>query len=88
MRPGRGTEPVPRAEPPEPPQGAGGERLDDDQLRRLAALVAVNEAPEPNDLPPRQHSRLVALVRQVRRDRLIDLIARCIALELKRGGGP
>jgi hypothetical protein len=60
----------------------------EDQLRRLAALVAVGDAPEPDDLTPRQHARLVGLVRQLRRDRLMDLIARCVALELKRGGGP
>ena len=87
MNLGRRTEPVPRTNPPAPPHGESGEDLDD-QLRRLAALVAVGEAPEPHDLPAPQHARLVALVREMRRDRMTDLIARCVALELKRGGGP
>ena len=82
--PGRTTRAAPdrRAEPHADP-------LTDDQLERLARLVAVGEAPEPPDLPPAQRERLVAAVRRIRTGRLMDLIARCVALELMRdGGGP
>jgi hypothetical protein len=62
--------------------------LAEEQLDRLARLIAVDEAPEPEALPPHQRQLLVATVRRIRTDRLMDLIARCVALELKRGGGP
>src|SRR5688572_26264667 len=81
MTSGRGTRPIPRADPPTPPQAVEGEGLDDDQLRRLAVLVAVGEAPEPEDLATPQHARLAGLVRELRRDRLMNLIARCVAVE-------
>jgi hypothetical protein len=55
-------------------------------LRRLAALVAVGEAPLPHDVPPDERKAILAEAGRLRRDRLIRFIARAIALDIEGAG--
>lgn len=57
-----------------------------EMLRRLAALVALGEAPLPQDLPPDELGAVLAEVGRLRRDRLIRFIARAIASDLEGAG--
>ncbi len=67
----------PRSEPQSP-----------EQLVRLANLVASGEVPLPADLHPDQLEHLAREVRQQRRRRLVQFIARTIALDIHRSGEP
>lgn len=53
-----------------------------ERLRRWAALVAVGEAPLPEDLKPAEIEIVLAEVARLRRQRLVRLIARAIALDI------
>jgi hypothetical protein len=55
-----------------------------ERLRRLAALVAVGETPLPADLEPAELSIVLAEVARLRRDRLVRLVARAIAWDLRQ----
>lgn len=57
-----------------------------EMLRRLAALVAVGEAPLPQDLPPDELRTVLMEIARLRRDRLVRFIARAIASDLERAG--
>ena len=70
---------------PQPDQpGSPRSRLDDEQLRRWAAMVAAGETSMPTDLQSDQIQAFIALVRQMRRNRFVSHIARCIALDMQR----
>jgi hypothetical protein len=56
--------------------------LADDQLARLAALIATGEEPLPLHLSFAQLSSLLARVCRLRRKRLIDLFAQAIAQDI------
>ena len=69
----------------EPPSSAAFvEELSTDQLTRWADLIANGEVGFPANLPAGQLRELIAEVRQLRRNRLIDYIARAIALDIHR----
>jgi hypothetical protein len=63
-------------------------RLSDDQLGRLAELIADGRCQPPEDLPPADRRRLQVEVRLRLRARLVRLIARAIAHHLRRDAGP
>jgi hypothetical protein len=56
--------------------------LADDQVNRWAELIAGGRDRFPPDLPPSDRDRLLTEVRRRRRDRLVQHIARAIALDL------
>ena len=58
-----------------------------EQARRWALLVADGKDEIPADLPPADRQRLVVEVRRALRDRLMDLVAHAIALDLMRASG-
>jgi hypothetical protein len=60
---------------------------DPGQLQRWAELIADGREQFPTSLPPPDRDRLLAAVRRRRRDRLVQHIARAIALDL-RGATP
>lgn len=60
------------------------ETISSQQLARLADLVACGDLPVPVDLHPDQLENLVRAVRRRRRDRLVDHVARAIALDIAR----
>ena len=53
-----------------------------EQLVQLADLVACGELDLPVELAPDQFERLVRHVRNRRRERLVDFIARAIAMDI------
>jgi hypothetical protein len=57
-------------------------------LVRLADLIAAGQADCPGGLPDEDLERLVRLVRQRLRQRLLRYLARQIALDLHRQAGP
>ena len=59
-----------------------------ERLRRLAALTAVGEAPLPADLGPEEHWFALAEVARLRRERLVNFVARAIALDIQRRREP
>lgn len=62
-----------------------GEQTHSEKVQtRLAALIALGEAPFPEGLDPHQEEQLLAAVRALRRDQLRKLIARQIALTISR----
>jgi len=73
----------------EPPSSAPAtEELSTDQLTRWADLIANGEVGFPANLPAGQLRKLIAEVRQLRRDRLIHYIAHAIARDIHRERGP
>lgn len=56
------------------------------ELERWAQLLADGGAPWPADLPPATAERLVARVNQLRRRRLVKLIANAIANDISSTG--
>jgi hypothetical protein len=58
-----------------------------ERLRRWAALVAVGEAPLPAEFSPAELSIVLAEVARLRRQRLVRVVARAIALDLHHGDG-
>jgi hypothetical protein len=66
----------------DPPNG-----LTPEQIRRWAALVADGTSEFPGDLAPADRDRLLAETRRLLRERLVRLIARAIAIDLRRGLG-
>jgi hypothetical protein len=60
----------------------GGDCLPAPDLVRLAEHVAVGRVPFPTDLLAQEGNRLGRLVRRLRRDRLVRLIAAAIAADL------
>ena len=73
---------------PEPTQSAKAARAPAAQIERLAELVAGGEVEWPDDLPESQAAELTAAVRRCRRSRLIKLIARQIAQDIRQRVGP
>jgi hypothetical protein len=57
--------------------------LDCERLHRWAELIADGRDQFPADLPPPDRDRLLAKVRRRRHDRLVQHIARAIALDLR-----
>lgn len=57
-----------------------------EHLERLAELVADGRIELPGDLPHESLQRLVTLVREIRRHRLVTFIARCIAVDILKTG--
>ncbi|MBL9089926.1 MAG: hypothetical protein JNL96_01790 [Planctomycetaceae bacterium] len=53
-----------------------------ERLRRWAALVAVGDAPLPEELTPAELKIVLTEVARLRRERLIRLVARAIAHDL------
>jgi hypothetical protein len=62
--------------------GAG--HLTDDQIGKLAELIADGRYAYPEDLGPEDNKRLQVQVRQRLREHLLRLIARAIARHLQR----
>ena len=58
-----------------------------ERFKRLAALIAVGEAPIPSDLEPVDLSFVLAEVARLRRERLVRYVARAIALDFHRTRG-
>lgn len=58
-----------------------------EHLERIAHLVGTGELPFPTDLPTDQIERLVALVRERRRRKLVQFLARAIAKNICGGEG-
>jgi hypothetical protein len=56
---------------------------DSEQLERIAHLVAAGELPVPTDLAADQTEQLVAMVRERRRRRLVQFLARAIATSIR-----
>lgn len=67
-----------------------GERLQltPEQLARWAELVARDEAEPPPGLAQAQEEQLRQQVRRLRRARLVQFVARQIALDISRNSGP
>lgn len=61
--------------------------LNGPNLEQIAQSVATGELPLPRNFTPEQLHRLVGLVRQLRRDRLVEYIARSIASDIRRSTG-
>jgi len=59
-----------------------------EQLMRLAQLVADGELPFPGNLPLERRQRLLVEVQRHRRERLVHYIARAIAEDILREAGP
>ena len=59
----------------------------DQQLQRIAALVADGDLPLPLDLPDKQLAKLVREVQERRRRRLVQFVARAIAMDIVSGNG-
>ncbi len=57
-----------------------------EHLDRLAALVADGRIELPSDLPRESMQRLITLVRERHRHRLVMYIARCIAVDILKTG--
>lgn len=55
-----------------------------DRRRHWAELVAVGAAPLPTDLPPAELQAVLKDVARLRRQRLVNLVARAIATDLDR----
>lgn len=66
---------------------ASASRLTNDQISRLAEMVTDGRCELPDDLPTTDHQRFQAEVQRRLRQRLIRLIARAIALHLRRDAG-
>lgn len=62
----------------------GGDPLPREQLERLSELVANGETPLPEGLLPGDRQSLELRVRKLRRARLVQFIARQIALDIRR----
>jgi hypothetical protein len=73
---------MPRPEP----AAASPDGLTDDQVRRLAALVADRDAEFPAGLSPADHARVAEAVRDRLARRLVHHIARALAADLRRDG--
>ena len=58
------------------------------ELRRLASLVADGEIPLPTDLPDRDLLALCRHVKKALRQRLVQYVARAIAMDIHRERGP
>jgi hypothetical protein len=79
------------AHQPQPPVAAVAaptEPLSEDQLARWADLIAAGRAEFPDGLAATQMAHLGSQVRERCRARLVHWIARTVALDLHRGGGP
>ncbi len=59
-----------------------------EQLGRVAELVANGELPFPANLPAERSQRLLVEVQQRRRRKLVKYIARMIALDIQRSREP
>jgi hypothetical protein len=57
------------------------------QLQRVADMVATGDLPVPLHLPDDQLAMLVREVRELRRQRLVQFIARAIAMHIVNGNG-
>ena len=60
--------------------------LTDEQIGRSAELIAEGGMPFPSDLATGQTQALACRVQALRRVRLVQFIARLIALDLRRDG--
>jgi hypothetical protein len=63
------------------------DRLTDDQIGRLAEMIADGRCEIPNDLRPADQKRLSQGVRRRLRERLLRHVARAIAQQFHREGG-
>lgn len=68
----------------EPPPGDGGDRLPQEQLDRLAELVATGESTMDPKLSSVDRQLLERRVRHLRRVQLVQFVARQIALDIHR----
>ena len=59
-----------------------------ERLQRLAALVAVGDMPLPADLEPAELSIVLAEVARLRRARLVSMVARAIARDIRETREP
>jgi hypothetical protein len=74
----------------EPQQSAGSDSpsgLTPEQIRRWASLVADGTSEFPGDLAPVDRDRLLVATRRLLRERLVRLVARAIAIDIRRGLG-
>jgi len=78
------TSPTVAPEAPNPESAAAPSGLTAEQLARWAELIAGGEAHFPGSLGRDQQRHLLELVRQRRRSRLVQFIARAIAQEIWR----
>jgi hypothetical protein len=62
-------------------------RLTKEQLRRWAALIAKGDTEFPEDLDEIDRDLLHGHCRVLLRNRLVHLVARAIALDIRRDGG-
>ena len=62
----------------------GPSRLTNEQIERLAEIVADGRCPFPEDVVPGDAQRLKAQVRQRLQERMVRLIARAVAAHLHR----
>lgn len=67
------------------PESAGNDARAENDLARMAEVVANGQVPFPTDLPESEAERLRLLVVCRRRKRLVTLIARAIARDIKDG---
>jgi len=58
------------------------------RLLRLAAIIATGESQIPENLAAAELSVVLAEVSRLRRQRLVQFIARAIALDIHRSPGP
>jgi hypothetical protein len=65
-----------------PPMGSVA---DFESLDRLADMIADGRLPFPTDAPAPDRDRLLALVRARLRDRLLALVARAVARDIRGG---
>lgn len=68
-------------------RGEAPKKAEDNQLERIADLVAMGELPMPEDLPDRQLEQFATMVRERRRCRLVQFFAQAIAVRLLQERG-
>jgi hypothetical protein len=72
---------------PTPDAAATPGSLTDEQVSRLADMIADGRCPLPPDLPPANAGRLLRATKSRLRDGLVRLMARAIARDLRRATG-
>jgi len=64
------------------PQSSFYEDCRNDNLRKQAALIATGQAPFPENLTLKDQAELADLIISVRRERLLQYLARSIAIDI------
>ena len=72
---------------PDPEPEAYPDRLTGDQIDRLAEMLADDRCAFPDHVTPADRERLLESVRSLHRTHLVQLIARAIAQQHRRGVG-